>query len=1238
MKSVIFLFCFISIFVSGFEDQAIVQSFDQITDRISDEEGSISEEYVQELIAQVKEKDVKSQVILGDYYFSLGKKETKNYKNAYKYFKKASKNGYGPAMYRFAYLHENGLGTKVNLDKTVEWLEASADKGYYLAQFDFGKYLLEQEYLERGEAYLNKAFLQNFYEAAKVLGELYSEGKKTSPILKKAIDWYEKCTYCQYQITYLRKKVNTYEKLTAKLKENPQYIEGINPNIDFEEITEIRTLHEELSAQEAVLGEDTKKMLQSEIVNRYLIKQYGKVSSNYDFLVDFQEDLYGYAFLKEAAEIGDYYQRVHKQIIKLIGFDSVEKVRHYHHKITRYSESLSADVQTKYLKHQFKKAKDSDDYANISRLLVEETWLENAKEEYLLKAEKAQLDLESFLSYQSIENYMEGMSERKSLYQENECHLIGNQLYGDFVEKLEEGFKVAYFLNSEQETKWFEPLNQTQEKTLEKAKAKEEAYCVYYIREKDKIGFINSKGTLVFYLGEKNENAVYEGGYQNTYNKEVPVKPIKHTSPEVVLNHQYSFGESPLIFTTQHLYNYNGYRLFLPNLEGVSFEKEFSRKYILAEKNGKKGIVNKRGEIVLSFEYEEIYLIENEQMIALKTEASYLYDKDGKILHSIPNAIVRPQLLFAGEANYLLSSQNQSYEIIPLKTGEKASFDKENHRLITFLVDGKKRGLFTFTDQGNTGLKSLEGTVLIEANYHKIYPINEEIVFCEYRMDAFPDSTTAKPQTGQLYDLSKKEFISDFHTISHVLNEEKIVCIDDFKKYYTLDVNNQSKYLGRTLIKEPLEDGNFLIQKDSGEGIVDSEGKEYLAAKFPRIYLEDNQLKDFNVFGLNLPKNEELKGLFDRKGNIILRPKFNNIYFYDGLIRVESFNKQSDLPDSLEFAYSDLKGKIVYQSNNFPTEVFRFLSQNQSEPPIYFTHLVANYLGEESNGIANGIGLLNVSKDYSGHYQEAQIPYTYEGSFEMGIKHGEGQEQYADRSNFEGTFEHGEYKIGVLDYGNQESYEGSFKGNLYHGYGKYTNNAINYSYEGEWKKGKKEGMGKESYKGSLWIEGKWTKGNYDGVMTFKFWDQSKTFIAFENGVPLQLAEFESQVAQKINQNQTLKDLFVGEAMYDYLSKTESTACLNETTVTVKVQERELSYLNLIGHSNIEISSEVESTGNQSVYQFQLISDECLQGIYYIDYNQESPLLNYSNKKEPFYINGKKESYSLLLNKEGMGVY
>lgn len=145
------------------------------------------------------------------------------------------------------------------------------------------------------------------------------------------------------------------------------------------------------------------------------------------------------------------------------------------------------------------------------------------------------------------------------------------------------------------------------------------------------------------------------------------------------------------------------------------------------------------------------------------------------------------------------------------------------------------------------------------------------------------------------------------------------------------------------------------------------------------------------------------------------------------------------------------------------------------------------YSGEFKNGKLNGKGIQIIGEyRYEGNFIDNELTgygklftngkLQYEGEFVNTVENGEGKFYEIDGSVFEGTFENGYYKKGILKSMHGYEADGIWKEfELISGTVKYEDGRV---YSGELKNWKPNGKGKMVYPNGQVEEGLWKKGKY----------------------------------------------------------------------------------------------------------------------------------------------------------------
>lgn len=140
------------------------------------------------------------------------------------------------------------------------------------------------------------------------------------------------------------------------------------------------------------------------------------------------------------------------------------------------------------------------------------------------------------------------------------------------------------------------------------------------------------------------------------------------------------------------------------------------------------------------------------------------------------------------------------------------------------------------------------------------------------------------------------------------------------------------------------------------------------------------------------------------------------------------------------------------------------------------------YQGELKNGVACGSGVL---------YMKEKFKYT--GNFDNDVQNGIGKEEnYEDNTIYEGEYKDGiKEGVGKLAFPDGSYYEGEFKGGEMNGKGtlKFPDNR---EYKGEFKDGKMDGKGVFKWENGNMYKGDYLNGQKHGYGTF-YWDADQYY-------------------------------------------------------------------------------------------------------------------------------------------------
>jgi len=129
----------------------------------------------------------------GEAYFQGKNGYTRDFYQAFNWFRIASEQGHREAQYRLACMYAQGLGVEKNFQEAVLWLHKAAEQGHAEAAFDLGGYY-DDEMDNPVEAvkWFRAAAEQGHTDAAYILAGCLETGTGIPKDKKKAMEWYRR--------------------------------------------------------------------------------------------------------------------------------------------------------------------------------------------------------------------------------------------------------------------------------------------------------------------------------------------------------------------------------------------------------------------------------------------------------------------------------------------------------------------------------------------------------------------------------------------------------------------------------------------------------------------------------------------------------------------------------------------------------------------------------------------------------------------------------------------------------------------------------------------------------------------------------------------------------------------------------------------------------------------------------------------------------------------------------------
>jgi hypothetical protein len=293
----------------------------------------------------------------------------------------------------------------------------------------------------------------------------------------------------------------------------------------------------------------------------------------------------------------------------------------------------------------------------------------------------------------------------------------------------------------------------------------------------------------------------------------------------------------------------------LHNKIDYSYIDEFYHDRAIAFKNGKWGVINKRNEIVIPFQYDKIsYLVNTDNRLFKVERNKDLYG----CINSKAEVIV--------DVNYDQVKEIHDGMISVRKNGNWGFTNVDGIEKIPCIYRSVKpfsEGLAAVYIKGKWGFVDKEGNMIIPAKYYSVGMFSEGLAWVQ-----------EKPETIEFINV-KNEIV------------------------FNLDAHAASNFLN----------GFSIIRTENGFGFIDKSGQWVLnpSPKFDMIY-------QFNEYGITKAKIGDKYVIINNKGEIISKKYALIDAFNEGFARVRPNNYNSTKLVDVKYGMINLSGKEIIEA------------------------------------------------------------------------------------------------------------------------------------------------------------------------------------------------------------------------------------------------------------------------------------------------------------------------------------
>ena len=386
----------------------------------------------------------------------------------------------------------------------------------------------------------------------------------------------------------------------------------------------------------------------------------------------------------------------------------------------------------------------------------------------------------------------------------------------------------------------------------------------------------------------------------------------------------------------------------IKNNKNILSEEVTQYNYFITSINGKSGVIDKEGKIIIESKYDYIQIPNPERPIFVCLEGNdskVLNEKNKEILTKYKNVQAIPNnntsIKNPYQTQVLSYKENDKYGLINLK-GKKIT--KPVYESIETLE--YKDGILKIKQDGKYGLIDLKGNEIIKPKYNLITTdgyYNEETKY-----DKAGYIVNVRTDSGYRYgyiNYRGKEMLDTMYTDIKRITEKK----DDNVIYLVTYKNGKAGILknGQTIIENEYEDIEYdieneiiILQKDVKQGVYDFEGNMILPIQYENItfagqYINAYKDEEFQVFDINgILQNKESHKSIEKVNN----GKYSITIDRDNKYGVIDANKNEILENKysyIEYAFDDyfiitINGKsgVVDGKNNIIIEPKKDIIQN----------------------------------------------------------------------------------------------------------------------------------------------------------------------------------------------------------------------------------------------------------------------------------------------------------------------
>lgn len=348
------------------------------------------------------------------------------------------------------------------------------------------------------------------------------------------------------------------------------------------------------------------------------------------------------------------------------------------------------------------------------------------------------------------------------------------------------------------------------------------------------------------------------------------------------------------------------------NTESNTQDKTVALGYFPVYTEGKWGVIDSKGEIVINPEYDEYVVIPDSSKAIFICTTDVDYDKgtySTKVLNEKNEEIFTDFDLIQAVENYD-SSNNLWYAKDILKASKEGKWgiiDTKGNVIVDFIYDditalkGVENSLLTEID-GKYGIVDYVGSVIIENEYNSIEPLAKK-----YENGYIVENSEGK--YGVITYTKKVAVKEQYDDVKNVYGNGKYYVVKEGRNWEVIDEEGEKYLAGKYDDILDVNGENAIVSSKDKYGVVSiADNKNIIDIKYDSIVYASG---DKYIVSSN-----SKYGVIDANGNVLIKPSYTNIVYRDtaGFYEATTENGTSDLLDSdLKLKLSDV---IISEMND----------------------------------------------------------------------------------------------------------------------------------------------------------------------------------------------------------------------------------------------------------------------------------------------------------------------------------